>query len=71
MASPASGAPLMAGATSPPMQTPSPLQEGTPIWVQGQTDEWGNQPRMQGSEAYNFQRDVPELAATPFGGKWR
>lgn len=67
--SPASGAPLMANAGSPPMQTPSPSQDSKPMWAQVQSGEWGNQPYTQGSEAHNLPRNVAELVDSPAGGK--
>lgn len=63
MTSLASGAPLMADAGNPLMQTPSPLQDNKPMWAQGHSGEWGNQPYIQGSEAHNLPRDVVELGA--------
>lgn len=39
MTSHAFGAPLMADAGSPLMQTPSPLQDNKPMWAQGHSGE--------------------------------
>jgi len=65
---PASGAPLVADAGSLPMQTPSPVRDSNPMWAQGQSGEWGNQPYMQGSEAHNLPRGVVELGNSPTVG---
>jgi hypothetical protein len=69
MASHASGAPLMADAGSPLMQTSSPLQDNKPMWAQRHSGERGNQPYIQGSEAHSLPRDVVELGGSPAGGK--